>query len=70
MIPAPSIDTNVKHRLDSLNTRYGTTITTTISMLLKYDLNKWWLTQLEIFEKLYINTASTRVLQISMKYHD
>ena len=33
------------------------------SMLLQSDLNKWRLTQLEKLDKLYINAASTRILQ-------
>ena len=35
------------------------------SMLFQSDLNKWWLTQFEKYEKLYTKTASTRILQIS-----
>ena len=41
--------------------------TCTSTMLLKNDLNKWRLTQLSKLDKLYINDASTRLLQISNK---
>ena len=33
------------------------------AMLLQSDLNKWRLSQLAKLDKLYINSASTRVLQ-------
>ena len=38
------------------------------SMLLQSDLNKWRLTKLARFVKLYINTESTGILQRSNKY--
>ena len=38
-------------------------------MLLQSDLNKWWLTLLVKIDKMYINSASTRILQISKTYH-
>ena len=36
-----------------------------IAMLLQYCFNKWWLTQLEELDKLYINAVSTMILQRS-----
>ena len=38
------------------------------AMLLQLDLNKWRLSQLTKLDKLYINSASTRLLQISNNY--
>ena len=38
-------------------------------MLLQYDLNKWRLIKLEKLDNLYINAASTRLLQRSKKYY-
>ena len=35
------------------------------AMLLQSDLNKWRIPQSEKLDKLYINSASTRLLQIS-----
>ena len=37
-------------------------------ILLQSDLNKWMLSQLVKLDKLYINSASTRLLQISKHY--
>ena len=37
--------------------------------LRQYDFNKCKLTQLEKLDKLYINAASTSILQISKKYY-
>ena len=34
-------------------------------MLLQSDVNKWWLIKLSKLDKLYINSASTRLLQRS-----
>ena len=42
--------------------------TFTSEMLLQSDLNKWMLSQLVKLDKLYINSASTRLLQISKHY--
>ena len=45
---------------------YETCIST---MLLNSGLNKWQLTQLAKLDKLYINAASTRILQRSKIYY-
>ena len=40
-----------------------------VAMLLQLDLNKCWLTQLKKIDRLYINAAPTRLLQISKIYY-
>ena len=37
-------------------------------MLLKSDINKWRISQLDKLDKLFLNSASTRLLQTSKNY--
>ena len=49
-------------KINKIKSGYGTCIS---SMLLQLDLKKWRLSQLSKLDKLCINSASTRILQIS-----